>query len=201
MGILNLLKGSFTGKVGQMVGAKWKNKSTIRSYTKPAYTATPAQQIVRAGFAEMTSFTALFADQIKSLSALNTKGMSVRNAIIKLNKEMITEGELTPSNLLVSRGGLPNVEGMAITKVGANAGIKAEWTKKEGATISDKARVVLIAVSQEGNFALAGFALNEEEELTLTAELPATGIIHCYYYLLDYRGSSRVASPSAYTSV
>jgi len=201
MGLLNLLNGSFTGKVGQMVGAKWKNKATIRSYSKPAYTSTPAQQVIRAGFGEMTSFVALFADQIKSLSALNTKGMSVRNAIIRLNKDMISQGELTESDLLVSRGGLPNVEGMAITKLPSNAGITAAWTKKEGVTISDKARVVVIAVNQDANFAIAGFSLNEDEECTFNVQIPTTGTIHCYYYLLDYRGSSRVSSPSAYVAL
>jgi len=201
MGLLNLLKGNFTGKVGQMVGAKWKNKSTIRSYTKPAYTSTSAQQVIRQGFGEMTSFVALFADQIKSLSALNTKSMSVRNAIIKLNKDMILNGELTQANLLVSRGGLPNVDSMTINKSPLNVSIKAEWDARSGVTISDKARVVVIAVNQDANFAIVRFALNTDQELTINVQPPAAGTIHCYYYLLDYRGSSRIASPSAYISI
>jgi len=201
MGLLNLLKANFTGKVGQMVGAKWKNKSTIRSYTKPAYTNTPAQQTVRAGFGEVTSFVALFADQIRSLSALDTKGMSVRNAIIKLNKEMISAGSLTPDNLMVSRGGLPNVNGFTATIPTGRTEIKATWTAATGATISEKARIVVIAADQDNNFAAVGSALNSLGTLSIQATVPAGANLHVYYYLLDYRGSSRVASMSSYKSV
>ena len=74
MGKMNLLKANWEGKVGQTVGAKWKNKSTIRTYTKPSNPNTSGQQSVRGVFAEMTSFVAMFADQIKYLSALNTAG-------------------------------------------------------------------------------------------------------------------------------
>jgi len=200
MGVLNLFKGAWTGKVGQMVGAKWKNKSTIRSYTKPAYTSTPAQQTIRQGFGEITSFVALFADQIKSLSALNTKGMSVRNAIIKLNKEMILEGSLTQDNLLISRGGLPSISGFVPAKKSANAGFTATWTPTSGATISDKAKVIAIFVDQDNNFAAVGSALNSTGSMDVTVAVPATGHFHCYYYLLDYRGSSRVSSASKYSN-
>lgn len=198
MGLLNLLKANWTGKVGQVVGAKWKNKSTIRSYTKPAYTNTPAQQIVRQGFGEVTSFVALFADQIRSLSALDTKGMSVRNAIIKLNKDMITAGSMTPADLLVSRGGLPKVSAFTGTIPAGRTAINATWTAAVGATISDKARVVVIAADSDFNFAAVGYALNSAGTISIPCTVPVGSTPHIYYYLLDYRGSSRVASPSDY---
>ena len=71
MGKLNLLKGRYTGKVGETVGAKWKNKSTLRTFSVPSNPDTADQQKVRGAFAQMTSFIALFADQIKYLSALD----------------------------------------------------------------------------------------------------------------------------------
>lgn len=198
MGLLNLLKANWTGKVGQTVGAKWKNKSTIRSYTKPAYTNTPAQQIIRQGFGEITSFVALFADQIRSLSALDTKGMSVRNAIIKLNRDMVQAGSLDPSDLLVSRGGLPKVGGFSANIPAGRNSINATWTAATGATISDRARVVVIAADSDYNFAAVGYALNSAGTLSISATVPTGCTPHIYYYLLDYRGSSRVASPSDY---
>lgn len=198
MGLLNILKANWTGKVGQTVGAKWKNKSTLRSYTKPAYTNTPAQQIVRAGFGSIASFVALFADQIKSLSALNTKGMSVRNAIIRLNKEMVVTGVLEYSDLLVSRGGLPNVAGFSPTLLPAGAGFGATWTPLVGPTISARAKVVAIFADDDANFAVVGSGLNVAGSLQVQSALPPNGSYHIYYYLLDYRGSSRVASMSSY---
>lgn len=198
MGLLNLLKGTWTGKVGQTVGAKWKNKSTIRTYTKPAYTNTPAQQVVRQGFGEITSFVALFTDQIKSLSALDTKGMSVRNAIIKLNKEMVAAGALVYDELLVSRGGLPQVNISTVNVPTARTSITATWTPVQGATISEKARVVFIAADSDNNFAVVGSALNSTGTVVINAQVPEGYNLHCYAYLLDYRGSSRVASLSTY---
>ena len=94
MGVMNLLKADWKGKVGQTVGAKWKNLSTIRTYTKPSNPDTAAQQVTRSGFKEVSSFAALFSDQIKQLSALDTRGMSVRNAIISANSEMVKNGAL-----------------------------------------------------------------------------------------------------------
>jgi len=201
MGILNLIKANFTGRVGQMVGAKWKNKSTIRSYTKPAYTSTPAQQVIRQGFGEITSFVALFADQIRSLSALDTKGMSVRNAIIKLNRDMVQAGTLDHPNLLVSRGGLPMVSSFVATQAGAGNVLSATWSAATGATISERARVVVIAVDPDNSLVRVGTALNSAGTITLDGANPAGASWHIYHYLLDWRGSSRVASPSAYSTI
>jgi hypothetical protein len=201
MGLMNLLKADWTGKVGQTVGAKWKNKSTIRSFTKPAYTNTPAQQTIRTGFAEVSSYVALFADQIKSLSALDTKGMSVRNAILKLNKDQIEAGALTASTLKVSRGGLPTVLGFTAASPSGLATLTASWTPAVGATISIKARVVAIFVNQSNNFVAAGSALNSTGTITLPAAVPASVSLNVHYYLVDYRGSSRVGSPSGYATI
>ena len=65
MGKLNLIKGKWDGKVGQLVGSKWKDKATLRAYAVPANPNTQAQQIVRNVFKQMTSFVALFSDQVR----------------------------------------------------------------------------------------------------------------------------------------
>lgn len=198
MGIMNLIKANWSGKVGQMVGAKWKNKSTIRSYTPPAYTNTPAQQTVRSWFGEISAYVALFADQIKSLSALSTKGMSVRNAIIKLNKDQCDAGALDPSTLKVSRGGLPTVTGLTASVPAGLSAVTAAWTPVQGATISAKAKVVVIAVNDAENFAAVGSALNTAGTISVPAAVPPSAQLNIHYYLVDYRGSSRVGSTSGH---
>lgn len=201
MGIMNLLKANWSGKVGQTVGAKWKDKSTIRVFTKPAYTNTPAQQTIRTGFSEVTSFVALFADQIKSVSALDTKGMSVRNAILKLNKDQIAAGALVPANLKISRGGLPNPTGLAVTAPAGLASFTVSWTEAAGATVSGKAKLVVVVVNDAENFVAVGTALNSAETLSIAAAVPASTTFDVYTYIVDYRGSSRVGSPSVHTTV
>jgi len=201
MGKMNLLKANWSGKVGQTVGAKWKNISTIRSFTKPSNPNTAAQQTVRTGFKEISAFVALFADQIKSYSALNTKGQSVRNAIIQLNKVMVASGALVEASLEVSRGGLPSPGTIAVTSPAGLASIGATWTPVAGATISAKARIIVIAVDPVHNFAAVGTALNSAGTLSIAATVPASAVLHTYAYLIDYRGSSRVGSVSVYNLV
>lgn len=144
MGKMNLLKANWYGKVGQTVGAKWKNKSTIRTYTKPANPDTAAQQTVRGGFAALTAFVALFADGIRYKSALDTAGQSVRNAIIKLNKDMVAAGSLVKANLLISKGGLqkPAVSAAAVT----NSKVSVTFAAPTATNFTNKAKLIVVAV-------------------------------------------------------
>lgn len=198
MGKMNLLKANWEGKVGQTVGAKWKNKSTIRTYTKPANPDTAAQQSVRGVFGAMTSFVAMFADQIKYLSALNTAGQSVRNAIVQINKEMISDGTFEKSNLIISKGGLQKV---ADESGSASSGkVTITWNKPTATNFTSSAKLIAVMVQPETG-------LVEVVEADATAETLSgsmtfeTGTVDVYVYYLDKRGSNKVASVSDYISV
>jgi hypothetical protein len=115
MATLHFFTGGFTGKLGDVVGSKWKNKNTGRAYVIPKDANTPAQRVIRTGFGDMSSFLAQFTDQIKNLCALDTKGMTVRNAIVKLNKDQVSTGAFDPTLLSVSRGGLPKPMAASVT--------------------------------------------------------------------------------------
>lgn len=198
MGKMNLLKANWEGKVGQTVGAKWKNKSTIRTYTKPSNPDTAAQQSVRSVFGAMTSFVAMFADQIKYLSALNTAGQSVRNAIVQINKEMIAGGTFEKSNLIISKGGLQKVAGES----GSSSAGKVEitWNRPTATNFTPEAKLVAVMVQSETG-------LVEVVEADATAETLSgnmtfgSGTVDVYVYFLDKRGSNKVASASDYISV
>ena len=198
MGKMNLLKGNWEGKVGQTVGAKWKNKSTIRTYTKPSNPNTAAQQGVRGVFAEMTSFVAMFADQIKYLSALNTAGQSVRNAIIQANKSQIMGASFDKTTLLISKGGLQKVAGEAAQ---ANTGkITVTWTKPTATNFTASAKLIAVMVQPATGLVEVAEAAADAETLTgnMTFE---NGSVDVYVYYLDKRGSNKVASASDYISV
>lgn len=198
MGKMNLLKANWEGKVGQTVGAKWKNKSTIRTYTKPANPDTAAQQSVRGVFGAMTSFVAMFADQIKYLSALNTAGQSVRNAIVQINKEMISGGEFEKSNLIISKGGLQKVAGESGS---ASSGkVTITWSKPTATNFTPSAKLIAVMVQPETGLVEVAEADATAETLTgsMTFE---NGTVDAYVYYLDKRGSNKVASVSDYISV
>lgn len=201
MGKMNLLKANWEGKVGQTVGAKWKNKSTIRTYTKPSNPDTAAQQSVRGVFGAMTSFVALFADQIKYLSALDTAGQSVRNAIIKANKNQIDAGTFTKSTLLISKGGLQKVSNEAAT---ATAGkITVSWAKPTATNFTANAKLIAVCVQESTGLVEV---LESEAKPAGTAEVAGnmtfgSGDVDVYVYFLDKRGSNKVASLSDYIKV
>lgn len=195
---MNLLKANWEGKVGQTVGAKWKNKSTIRTYTKPSNPNTQAQQDVRGAFKSITSYVALFSDQIRYLSALNTAGMSVRNAIVKLNKDMIAENNFAKANLLISKGGLQKVTGE--TANATSGKVTVTWTKPTATNFTSAAQLVAVMVQESSGIVEVATAKADAETLAgaLTFE---EGTVDVYVYFLDKRGSNKVASESDYISV
>ena len=195
---MNLLKANWEGKVGQTVGAKWKNKSTIRTYTKPSNPNTAAQQGVRGVFAEMTSFVAMFADQIKYLSALNTAGQSVRNAIIQANKSQIMGASFDKTTLLISKGGLQKVAGEAASATTGK--ITVTWNKPTATNFTANAKLIAVMVQPATGLVEVAEAAADAETLTgnMTFE---NGSVDVYVYYLDKRGSNKVASASDYISV
>ena len=201
MGKMNLLKANWEGKVGQTVGAKWKNKSTIRSYTKPSNPDTAAQQKVRGAFGSMTSFVALFADQIKYLSALNTAGQSVRNAIIQANKTQIETGTFDKSTLLISKGGLQKVAGETGT---AEAGIVTiNWTNPTATNFTENAKLIAVLVQQSSGLVevMETDAKSVSSPSVTGSIVFESGTVDAYVYFLDKRGSNKVASISDYVSI
>lgn len=201
MGKMNLLKAAYTGKVGETVGAKWKDKNTIRVRTVPSNPNTQAQQTVRGGFSEMSKFVALFADQIKTVSALNTRSMSVRNAIMKANAAMISGGTLEAENLIISSGGLPTPAGADPSATTAGA-VTVPVTQITGTNITDKCKIVVVVVAPAANQAFVQVAENTTNAaLSVNTGIQGSDKIFVYVYAIDYRGSAKVASTSRGHSV
>lgn len=201
MGKLNILKAAYYGKVGETVGAKWKDKNTIRVLTVPSNPNTQAQQTVRSGFSEISKFVALFADQIKTVSALNTRGMSVRNAIIKENKEMVAGGSLVAGDLVISKGGLPTPQGAAATGAQATGIITVPLVEITGTNVTAKAKIVIVVVSQTASQAWVKVVNNTTASETVDTGVVGTDPVDVYIYAIDYRGSAKVGSLSRYQQV
>ena len=199
MGKMNLLKANWYGKVGQTVGAKWKNKSTIRTYTKPANPDTAAQQTVRGGFAAITAFVALFADGIRYKSALDTAGQSVRNAIIKLNKEMVAAGSLTKADLLISKGGLQKPAVSAATL--ATGKVTVTFAAPTATNFTNKAKLIVVAVDDVDGVVDVFEAAPDAATATGTVTFSSSNNVDVYAYWLDFRGSNKVASSSVYKQI
>lgn len=201
MGKMNLLKGKWDGKVGQTVGAKWKNKATIRTYSIPSNPNTQAQQDVRGAFKSMSQYVALFADGIKYKSALNVAGMSVRNAIIKLNKNMIAMNNFEKANLLVSKGGLQKPTGVTAELEATTNVAKVTFTAPTATNFTAKAEVVVIAIDEAEGLVDVFTGKASEGTAKGTIRFADSAGIQMYVYFLDYRGSNKVASESVSATI
>lgn len=199
MGKLNLITGSWEGKVGQLVGAKWKNKRTLRSYAKPSNPNTQLQQETRTVFKEMTQFCALFTDGIKQLTSLNTRGKTVRNAIIQTNKDQFNGTTFDPAALLVNKGGLLKITGATATY--ASGKTTFAFTPPNATNITDKAIAVAVVVDAESKVAGYASAPLKEGKVEVTAPVAAGKTGHCYLWIIDYRGTTRVGSNSEHLTV
>ena len=201
MGKLNLLKAAYYGKVGETVGAKWKDKNTVRVLTVPSNPNTMAQQTVRTVFRDMSKFVSLFSDQIKTVSALNTRGMSVRNAIIKMNKQQIMDGTFEARDLVISRGGLPTPGGAAATGDQGSGDLTVPLVAITGSNVTAKAKIVIVAVSAKAQQAWVKVANNTTASETISTGVTGTDPFDVYIYAIDYRGSAKVGSLSRYQQV
>lgn len=199
MGKMNLLKANWYGKVGQTVGAKWKNKSTIRTYTKPANPKTADQQKVRNAFTSITSFVALFADGIRYLTALDVAGQSVRNAIIKVNKSMLDENGLVKADLLISKGGLQKPMGISASLVSDK--VNVAFTDPTATNFTEKAKLIVVAVDETNGVVDVFTAAKGGSPAVGTVSFASDAEIDVYAYWLDYRGSNKIASNSVYAHI
>lgn len=199
MGKMNLLKAKYDGKVGQTVGSKWKNQATLRTYSKPSNPNTAAQQVVRSAFASITSFVALFADQIKYLNALDTSGMSVRNAIIKLNKDKMNGSTIDFSTLIVSKGGLQKPISAALTNDTGTP--KFTWGAPTATNFTAEAKAIAIFVDPTDQIV----DVVEVKVDALTADASTSfgtnSDVYGFLYFLDKRGSNKIASLSVASKV
>lgn len=199
MGKLNLLKANYSGKVGQTVGSKWKSESTIRTYSKPSNPKTEAQTTVRSAFAEITSFVALFADSIKYLSALDTSSMSLRNAIIKVNKDMIQTGLVNLDNLIISKGGLQKPTSAVMTNT---AGLpKFTWTAPTATNFTAEAKAIAVFVDADDQIVDVVEVLATALEAQSAVNFGTNSTVRGFLYFLDKRGSNKIASLSVSAKV
>jgi hypothetical protein len=196
MGKMNLIKANWYGKVGQTVGAKWKTESTIRSFTPPSNPKTPGQQEVRTGFKDLTVYFSLIAPQLKRLTSLDTRAESVRNALIKLNKDQIKAATLDPSALELNHGGLPP---LVLTKASAASDtVTISFTAPSSPIISTSAVAVGVWYKADKSTALVAEAALSSGSIAIPNATGAATGDSCWAWLIDYRGSSRVGSPSGY---
>lgn len=131
--------GSFSGRVGNVVGANWRGIDVLRKRPrrKPNRTGTANQLEQRAKFAAVVEFLnpikevagAYFSRETKSKSRYNlATGYNLKNALVDGPGNTFT---LDYSKVLISKGELRGLEGGAVVAQPAHV-LEMSWTDNSG---------------------------------------------------------------------
>lgn len=128
----NGILGKGTKKIGNIVGANWKDKNYVRSYVIPANPNTVAQQAQRTAFAECVAFCLGLIGQVLNVFVSPfVKGMSGYNYFIKKNVA-IFDGSTDYSTIKLTWGQLyPLQATTALLNVGGD-NVRVSWTTGTG---------------------------------------------------------------------
>lgn len=105
--ILNGILGGFSGKVGPVVGGKWKDVDYMRSYVIPANPNTTAQQTARAKFAAMIAYAkGVLATLLQTYWDPFYSNMSGFNAFVSANYSQLGVGNILTLTSKMAQGSL-----------------------------------------------------------------------------------------------
>lgn len=193
MGILQKgINGGISGKVGNIVGAKWRDIYYVRSLpSKVNDPRTKAQLKQRSKFSTAIQFLKTITPFIrvgfqeystgKSTAFNAATSYHIKNAIIKVDAEI----KLDYSKVLVSRGSLYTAPGIKVTKVNGQMHFTWDSTLKENARPSDMVMIVVYnSTKKEAIYTLcAGLRINGVTQL----QLPSTWKEDIIYPYLSFR--------------
>ena len=198
MARVNLITGSWDGKVGQLVGAKWKDKKTIRAYVIPKDTKNDKQLQNRRRLTEAAQYISLFHDKIKPLTPLNVRGMTLINSIIKASPFLFKDDTFIPEHLIFSKGRLPPIHSVQQDYAAGNMILYIE--KGLELNLSPKAKIVYAIYNTETEIAevdaipYTDDTIYFHENFSDVFIIGSIAIVHLW--IIDYQGQTLIASNS-----
>lgn len=116
--ITNGILGGFSGKVGPVVGGKWKDVDYMRSYVIPANPNTTGQQTVRARFSALVAYAkAVLPTLLQTYWDPFYSGMSGFNAFIKENYSELAVNDVIDTSCVMSKGSLEKAAAFTVAQI------------------------------------------------------------------------------------
>lgn len=154
----NGLQGGFTGRLGNVVGCRWKDTYYIRSRpTKVNHPNTEAQLTQRMRFIETQNFLSPLKEFLRVGFGAYTADKSAYNAAMSYNIKNALKGtypniKINPSKALISRGSLPKPKETAV-KATSKDTVKFFWNSVEKLPLpagpNDKALLVIRSLNNK----------------------------------------------------
>ncbi|MBA7540068.1 hypothetical protein ES705_32357 [subsurface metagenome] len=195
MGNIDFRTGDLTGKLGGLVGARWKQTPYARRYVVPANPKTDDQMLVRNAFAFLIAIGRRINSTILRLFTIpKPRDISAFNRFVQINKAMINDGSLLYADVKVAAGSLYFEGGematkdLSLTVIAWNAGIQGE------ALASDLAICLVYNETTD----LWGFKTDDIRSAAIS-EVPMvadpTDIVHAWIFFVQ---GTKISSESVY---
>jgi hypothetical protein len=171
--------GKINGRVGPVVGSKWKGLNTLRSYQpKPHNPKTTAQKIQRSKFKLLVALGRKCLPFIRLSLAKAYANMSGYNAFVKINLSTAISGtypsfSINYPNLLVATGTLTGIDTVSVANA-AGRKVILTWTDNTGegnAASTDVGMILLIDGSNRFMIDDTSSSVRSAGTLTLTCPL------------------------------
>ena len=197
--------GAFSGKVGPVVGAKWKGLDVLRSVPKKSNRiATASQLLQREKFGVVTAFLTPFNPLLRMYYGYSTNDRTQVNQALSYHlkhavENVAGEWELLFNKVLLSKGSLLQPQAPAVTPT-AGRQIAVDWTDNSGqgqALATDKLVVAVYEPSSHLYETHMAAGTRGDGTATVTLSPLFTGLeVHCW--ILMASDNNKLYSTSNY---
>ncbi|RFN60351.1 DUF6266 family protein [Marixanthomonas ophiurae] len=177
--IQNGLLGGFSGKVGPVVGATWRNKNIIRSAPQPSsIPRSQAQLSNQSDFGLVSSFLAKYRFFLKQYFGESTAPSQRFYDAMSYHKLHATRQEnglfyMNYPKVLISKGAIPGVLGVTLT-LGVNNSIQLTWTDNSEQALAAPNDLLTVAAYAPALHTFYFFeACAERQDTTVNLTIPA----------------------------
>lgn len=189
--ILQGILGGFSGKVGPVVGGKWKDIDYMRSYVIPSNPNTVNQQAVRTKFSKLVQYgRSLLATILQPFWDPFYSNMSGFNAFISTNYDTLDGSNFLQASSVIAKGTLETVHSNTSTYNSATGAITVTYSGEILGNGLDGDLVYAVAVDRStGNFY---FSVGDDTRNALSIEITApTGLTatNITTWVFAYRGT------------
>ena len=198
--ILNGVLGGFSGKVGPVVGGKWKDIDYMRAYVVPANPNTSGQQAVRAKFSQLVSYARSILSQIlQPYWDPFLSNMSGFNSWISQNYENADADGIIDDTAIMALGTLTPTPLLTATYDTADGDIVITWSPVPIGNQAVTDYAVPIAYDTDGNQLTVGSAYPLRSattaNMTIDSGLTATEVI-VFVFFFQGTGAEMIVSDS-----
>jgi hypothetical protein len=198
--ILQGILGGFSGKVGPVVGGKWKDVDYMRSYVVPANPNTAGQQTVRTKFAQLVAYARdLLSTILQTYWDPFESSMSGFNAWISANYSLVDGSNLLTANSIMARGTLEPCAIVTATYNTSDGSLNVSWSDEingNGDGLDDIKVVLFNKLTKELSIPMSGDTrVSTGDSGTIATGLTATNLI-LYIFATRGTGSEFVVSDS-----